>query len=745
MSDRNDKQLNQDNELAKLRSLIGDADSGSYSLDDILTEYSSHKLPSGVVSLASEEQPDNLIPFPGTQVETEPEEATPIPSEEIPDAPDETDAEEETTPDKETEDEDRDEGVAPEADDRPDNVVDFPQPLSLWQRWLQALSQKADRYAEEMFSEEGALDTEQARRAQRYLPGVDTEDAPPVRRRRERRPDPAEPDTPARELYEQYDNQLNRLSVPIVLLSVFLLLALYLLLEPLLPIPSIPHPADPTQPLLTHQLNVWLSAGLLLASLLTCLPLVADVVRRAARLRLGMDTMLILACFATLADALTMQILLPRDQLPYCAVNILGLLLLAHGQMHRLRGLRLACRTAAAASDPLLITLDKSKWNSKDTYTKHSGQPVGFGSQIQADDGAQQIMRKLCPFLIPLCILLSLLSSVGCDRPQRLLWALSATFSAACSLSAPLIFARPFHKLERKLTPLGAALAGWPGAADSRRDCCILLTDYDLFPPGSVTPTGVKVFGDHRPDRVVSYVATLIRAAGGGLERPFHDLMRAEGGTYRTIERFGFHESGGLSATIRGQEVLVGSNRFMGMSDIELPPGLNHSLTVFCAIDGELAGLIPLHYGVNENLFPALDSLLYEKITPVLATRDFNLIPRTLEHRFNIASFRMDFPQITRRWELSDPEQEHSQTLTGILRLEGIHSLAATVVGARRLRLVVRAGSILASVSGALGALLAGYLTAVGAFVSLSPLNLLVFLLLWLLPFWLISGWTDQY
>ena len=733
MSDRNDEKLNQDNELAKLRSLIGDADGGSYSLDDILTEYSSHKLPSGVVSLTTEaEQADNLIPFPGTESAPHADEVDEIcaqpESEEDPVSVEDAGGEN-----------------APEPDDRPDNVVDFPQPPSLLRRWLQAISQRADRYAEGMFAEEGALDTEQARRAQRYIPGVDEEDAPAVIRRRAHRPDPPEPDTPVRELYEQYDRQLSRLNLPIVLLSVFLIFALYLLLEPMLPIPSIPHPADPALPLLTPALKIWISAGLLLVSMLVCLPLLLDVVRRTARLRLGMDTVLLLACLTTLADALTMQYILPREQLPFCAVNILGLLLLAHGQMHRLRGLRLACRTAAAASDPLLITLDKAKWNGKDTYTKHPGQPTGFGSQIQADDGAQRAMRKLCPFLIPLCILLALLASVGSGQPQRLLWALSATFSAACSLSAPLIFSRPFHKLERKLTPLGSALAGWPGAAESRRGSRILLTDYDLFPPGSVTPTGVKVFGDHRPDRVVSYVATLIHAAGGGLDKPFHDLLRAESGVYRTIERFGFHESGGLSATIRGQEVLVGSNRFMGMSDIELPPGLNHSLTVFCAIDGALAGLIPLHYGVNENLFPALDSLLYEKITPVLATRDFNLIPHTLEHRFNIASYRMDFPQITRRWELSDPDQPHEQTLTGVLRLEGIHSLAATVVGARRLRLVVRVNSVLSGVSGVLGALLAGYLTAAGAFVSLSPLNLLVYLLLWLFPSWLISGWTDQY
>ena len=40
---------------------------------------------------------------------------------------------------------------------------------------------------------------------------------------------------------------------------------------------------------------------------------------------------------------------------------------------------------------------------------------------------------------------------------------------------------------------------------------------------------------------------------------------------------------------------------------------------------------------------------------------------------------------------------------------------------------------------------LACYLTFVGAFASISPLTLLVYLLLWLLPSWFLTGWVDQF
>jgi len=57
----------------------------------------------------------------------------------------------------------------------------------------------------------------------------------------------------------------------------------------------------------------------------------------------------------------------------------------------------------------------------------------------------------------------------------------------------------------------------------------------------------------------------------------------------------------------------------------------------------------------------------------------------------------------------------------------------------------VRLNAVLACVAAVLGLLLSAYLTAVGAFASIAPVNLLVYLVLWLLPAWFITGWVDQY
>jgi hypothetical protein len=138
-------------------------------------------------------------------------------------------------------------------------------------------------------------------------------------------------------------------------------------------------------------------------------------------------------------------------------------------------------------------------------------------------------------------------------------------------------------------------------------------------------------------------------------------------------------------------------------------------------------------------------SLLQEKLSPVLATRDFNLIPAMLRQRFKLASHRMDFPPVERRRELSDPEQPHNTALTAVLCREGIHPFAEAVVASRRLRRSVHTNTVFACTASILGLLLAAYLTGVGAVASISPVSLLVYLVLWLVPFWFIAGWADQY
>ncbi len=629
-----------------------------------------------------------------------------------------------------------------------DNVLEFPapEPENRVVAGIDHLRRKADQFAEHMYEgEEDSESAKEARRVERLIPGVDEEEVSPapVRERKPRKKRPPAPDIPPAELSKRYSRGLKGARLRSVL--AFLLLLCLAVVTGADRIPGLPGElmgimGDPG-------MRCYLLAGLQALMILVTGDIFLEGLIRPFQGRMGMELLICLANLFTLADALTLPSLAGEapGREPFCLPAALGLLLVLWGRIQERRGLRLCCRTAAAASEPYLVTRDEGKWNNRDTYTKWSGPLNGFGSQVQGENGAERIYRVAAPILLLAAVVFSLLSSVGRRRPEDLLWSLSATFTAAGSLSATLCFGLPWRRISARLSKSGAALAGWQGVTNTTGSCNLLLTDIDLFPVGSVSLNGVKIFGDFPIEKVVAVTATVIRDSGCALDKVFHDLLRSQGAVYRRGEKLTAFEGGGLSEIIRGEQVLIGSASFMVLMDVALPPGLKVKNAVFCAIDGELAGIFALNYHLPGSVAPAIDSLIQNRITPVLATRDFNLIPSMLRQRFKLPAERLEFPPVNRRRELSDPEQEHSETLAAILCREGLGPYAEAVVGGRRLRSAVRLSAALSCLGSMVGILLAFYLTCVGAYDSLTPLNLAVFLLAWMLPTPFIAGWVDRY
>lgn len=742
MQDQDTKKPNTQDDLGELKSLTQGAEDMGFSLDDILAEYGTRRstersaVPVGLdlpwpEAKQSPRNKDNLLQFPGGNSGTD----CPEPEEEEQAVPEDT---QDAAPDREPQSPQEDD--APPAPNDAGTVVQFPKEESVLSAFLKDLGRKADEYADHMFEEAEKTDPEEVRRLEELIPGTDREDDPPADEpRRNRRVEPPPPDSPPHELAKRFGRGLKHTRIRVVLLALLCIPALAQLLVPILGLQWLP-------PLDSYPIQVWGSAGLLGLGMLLSADVLLRGLGRGLRGRVGMDTLLTIAAGTTLADALTLAVTQNREgQLPCCAVVLFALLFHLNGRYHKRCGLRLACRTAASAAQPYRLTLDEGKWNGKNTYTKEYGTPEGFGSQVQMDDGAQRVYRVFCPLLLLACILLSLLASVGMARPDRLLWCLSSTFTVSAAFGAALVYGRPFHLLSRRLSLEGAALAGWAGAARAPRDSRVVITDLDLFPPGYVSLNGFKVLGDFSRERVVSYTATLIRDSGSGLERPFYDLLRTQGGLYRHAEGLCCYEGGGLSAHIRGEQVLVGSAAFMKLMEIPLPAGLSVKNAVFCAIEGKLAGIFALNYDLPDTCFPAIDMLMREKVGPVLATRDFNLIPAMLRQRFHLAADRMDFPPIERRRELSASDQPHSDVLTALLCREGLLPYAESIVAARRLRRSTYLGAVVCCIASTIGLLLTYYLTSVDAFGSLSPLNLLVYMLLWFIPVYLISDGAHRY
>lgn len=354
-----------------------------------------------------------------------------------------------------------------------------------------------------------------------------------------------------------------------------------------------------------------------------------------------------------------------------------------------------------------------------------------FFTRVNMEDTASQWQRLLTPVLIVASLVFAALSSVGQGRGQDLLLNWSVILCAASTLVSALVFCVPFGRLAGRLARSGAAVAGQYGAAVLAASRRIVVTDQDLFPQGTVSLSGLKLYGEER-DRAISYAATLAIQGGGTLARIFGDQCRNDRIDLQDLEHFHLHDDGGLSGMIHGETVLVGPPIFMRHQAIRLPATMPSRTSVCLAVDGTLIAVFAVKYKSSPQVESAIRALGRNGMQLSLAVRDGNITPKLLKSCFGTDGGAA-VPELSERLNLSSPEWEVGGP-NGILYREGIFPFVDLVAGSRRLCHTVRIGNPLSILSSIAGTLLGFYLTFTASYHVLTPLLLATYQLLWVLP-----------
>lgn len=360
-----------------------------------------------------------------------------------------------------------------------------------------------------------------------------------------------------------------------------------------------------------------------------------------------------------------------------------------------------------------------------------NGRSEGFVRRAKLESTASQWQRLLLPALTTASVVFALLSSVGQGNGQSFLWCWSAVLCASCSLVCPMVYCVPLGRIARRLSHNGTAVAGCCGAAVLAGESKVVVTDMDLFPNGSVSLVGIKLYGEER-HHAISYTATLAIQGGGCLGRVFEEACQNEHISCQPLEHFHVHDDNGLSGMIRGETVLVGTPVFMRRRAVRMPSTLPTKTAVCLAVDGELLAVFGLKYTAASAVETALHALGRNRLKIVVATRDGNVTPKLIKKCFG-ADGKASLPEIGERLALSDPKREAAAP-NGLLYRDGILPFVELVALSRRLCQMARVGNFLSILSSVFGALLGFYLTFVGRSDILSPGMLLIYLLLWTLP-----------
>lgn len=479
--------------------------------------------------------------------------------------------------------------------------------------------------------------------------------------------------------------------------------------------------------------------AMLMSALLGCYRLI-DGVTDLCHLRFTPNTLLVLTFVICCVDGV---LCLQQLRISCCAAFSLEMVMAIWAEYHR-RSTELGqMDTLRRATDLEGLARKEDDYDGMPGFRICQGEVEHFMDHYQQVSAPEKLLNWYCLAVFAVSAIIGALGGV-LHGFRFGIQVCAASLLVGMPATALISTVRPMAVLEKRLHKLGTVLCGWQGikAAGCSR-AAVTLNDKDLFPAGAVKLNGVKFYGDRDPDLVVSYATALICANGGTLESMFTQLRESRGGLIYTVENLNHYPNGGIGGEICDDAVLVGTLEFMQDMGVDMGQGTRVSQAVYAAIDGELAGVFAVTYSKAKSSFSGVRTICGSRgLYPVLTARDFMLTESFVGSQFSVNTRKMAFPDRETRELVESKEVDPDAPVIALTTKPGLAPKAYAITGARTLKKAMKVGVIVHMAGGILGLMIMAALTYLGEAQLVTPLNVLLYQLVWMVPGLLITEWT---
>ena len=455
--------------------------------------------------------------------------------------------------------------------------------------------------------------------------------------------------------------------------------------------------------------------------------------------RFTLNTLLVVTFLACCADGV---FCLLQERIPCCAAFSLEVLMSLWGDYNR-RHAELGQMDVLRKANRLYgVCAKENAYENKKVLVRIPGRVEHFMDNYD-QTGAPEKRQNIYSLL---ALVISLGVGVFAFFMADLYTAIQVTavcLLAAVPATAFIATTRPLAILQRRLHRLGAVLCGWQGIKQLSGKVVFPLDGDDVFPLGTTRMNGVKFFGSRATEEVLAYATAVVEADGNGLAPLFRQVLDSRNGRSYDAENLRRYENGGIGGTVLDESVLVGTLEFLKDMGVEVPGGIQVSQAVCVAIDGELCGVFAISYEKTRSATAGLSTLgSYRGLNPVMISGDFMLSERFIRSKFGVKSKRLLFPGEETRTLLQSIESEEDAQAALLTTVEGLAPMAYCVTGARAARAASNLGVTLHMVGGILGMLVVLTLVILGAMQLLTPANMFLYQLVWMIPGFLVTEWT---
>ena len=157
----------------------------------------------------------------------------------------------------------------------------------------------------------------------------------------------------------------------------------------------------------------------------------------------------------------------------------------------------------------------------------------------------------------------------------------------------------------------------------------------------------------------------------------------------------------------------------------------------------QLCAVFAISYAKMRSAAAGLVTLCgHRSVTPVILCGDFMLTESFLQSKFGVKTRRIVFPTREVRNDLLNRHPDPDAPALAITTRDELVSAAYAVTGARSLRSAATLGTVIHLIGGILGMLTMLALGYLGSTELLTPTNVLLYQLIWMIPGFLVTEWT---
>ena len=470
---------------------------------------------------------------------------------------------------------------------------------------------------------------------------------------------------------------------------------------------------------------------LLLAVMICGLDIMTSGLIAIAHRRPNANTLITLSALFCVIDGFLAACGVKGTKLPFCAIPALTISFSLLGSLLNCRSSRIVFNTVSSSRKPYTVTAETSVTGDGVTILKSRMTTKGFVRRTEEAGPDETVYGVMAPYLIVIALLLSLISAAVSKSFAQFAHILSGIFVCAAPLAILLTYPLANFVSAKTLIKSGSAIAGWSGIYDIGKCRHMIITDFDLFPKGSVTISQTRIFAGMKPEKVVSLAGSMIAASGSALSPAFAELMKQGKGSLLRVENFRCHEGGGLIAMVNGVEVYCGSASFMHLMGVHLPDMFKIKNCVYVSEGDTICGMFQMEYTPVDSVRDALYMLMRSDRHPVFAVRDFNITPQLLSVKYDIPTDGFDFPSFAQRYEISGAEPSEASKPAALVSREGLGAFVHLAEHAKGLYTRVRVSVMLSVMSTVIGMIVMFILSLTGQMTVTAALS---FLLVWLIP-----------